>query len=311
MKKLTPQAFQHAKSFIFHHGRTLERRLFDVHFAQGPKEAVLAALAPYQNEDGGFGHALEPDSRASVSSAVATQQAFMVLRDIGALSSEALVQRAVDYLLRTYDSQQGVWRIIPPEIEQAPHAPWWSYADSAQNFGGFLANPRAALLGYLYDYHELVLAEFLTQVTEAVIAQLERAPVQMVMFDLHCYVSLAETRNLPEDVKSRIRAKLVQIAPDNVELNAAKWTEYVLTPLGLVTSPDHFLAAVIPSEALEANLDFLIDQQQTDGSWAPAWNWAFVDEAAWQAAEREWKSHLTLANLKLLHAFGRIEHSSV
>ena len=307
MKKLTSQAFQQAKAFLFDQGRTLEQRLFGVHFGEEPLAAALAALASYQNEDGGFGCALEPDLRAAASSAVATQQAFIVLRAIGATHQEPLVQRAVDYLLHTYASQQGVWPIISLEIEQAPHAPWWNYADAAQNFGNFLANPRAALVGYLHDYRELVPPEFLAQVTDAVVAQLAASREKMEMHDLQCYVSLAETASLPQDVQSRIRAKLLSIAPASLEFDPEKWTGYGLPPLGVVKAPDHFLAAIIPPQTLAANLDFLIDQQQSDGAWAPAWNWAFIDEAAWQAAEQDWKSQITLHNLKLLHAFGRIE----
>ena len=307
MKKLTARAFQQAKAFLVDQGRTLEQSLFGVYFGEKPQTAVLTALAAYQNDDGGFGRALEPDLRASASSAVATQQAFIALRAIGATSHEPPVPSAVNYLLHTYDSKRSVWPIISPEIEQAPHAPWWNYADAAQNFGNFLANPRAALVGYLHDHRELVPPEFLAQVTDAVVTALEASPEKMEMHDLQCYVSLAETASLPQAMKSRIQEKLLSIVPASLEFDPEKWTGYGLPPLGVVKAPDHFLAAIIPPQTLAANLDFLVDQQQSDGAWAPAWNWAFIDEAAWQAAEREWKSQITLNNLKLLHAFGRIE----
>ena len=306
MRTLTPQAFQRAKSYIFDQGRELEQRLFETYFLGGPPEHVLAALAIYQNEDGGFGQALEPDLRTMASSAVATQHAFQLCREMKAPSTEPLVQRGIAYLLRTYDPARGAWPIIPPAAEDAPHAPWWNYTDSAQNFGGFLANPRAALVGYLYDYRELVPADFLAQVTNALITHLEAAPPKMEMHDLQCYVNLAETVRLSPAVKNRIREKLGQIVHHSVELDSTQWANYGLPPLGVVKAPDHFLAASIPAATLAANLDFLLDQQQSDGAWAPTWQWSFVDEAAWQAAEKEWKSYLTLANLKLLHEFGRV-----
>ncbi|MFN8491161.1 MAG: hypothetical protein U0350_26430 [Caldilineaceae bacterium] len=307
MKTLTAQAFQNAKAYLFEQGRELEQTLFAYHFSEGARAPVLATLAAYQNEDGGFGRGLEPDLRTPASSSVATQQAFNVFRAVDTPSTGVLVRRAVDYLLRTFDPVRNVWPIIPPEAEHAPHAPWWNYAESAQNFGGFLANPRAALVGHLHDQSDLVPGDFLAQVTDAVVAQLEASSGKMEMHDLLCYVSLAETPNLPTGVKSKVQAKLLQLLPQNVALDPAQWTDYGLLPLNVVKAPDHFLAAVIPQRALAANLDFLIDQQQPDGAWAPAWNWAFVDEAAWQAAERDWKSHLTLATLMVLRAFGRME----
>ena len=58
MKQLTQPAFQKAKNFIMEHGRALDQRRFEYHFENGSADAVLAALAPYQNDDGGFAHSL-------------------------------------------------------------------------------------------------------------------------------------------------------------------------------------------------------------------------------------------------------------
>ena len=84
MKRLTRAAFQSAKNFIMDQGRTLDQRRFEFHFEAGSADAVLAELASYQNEDGGFGNSLEPDIRTSTSSAIATTVGFQVLREIRA-----------------------------------------------------------------------------------------------------------------------------------------------------------------------------------------------------------------------------------
>jgi len=307
MKKLTRAALRRATSFIETHGRSLEQQLLLYHFGTGSQAAVLAALGPYQNEDGGFGHGLEPDVRTPASSAVATQQAFGILRMIGASGEEAIVRRAVDYLLKSYDAGRDVWPIVPPEVEDTPHAPWWTYVDTDKNFAGFLANPRAALVGFLHDYATLVYPDFLAQVTALTLTCLETGPDKLEMHDFLCYVTLAETEHLPQNQKERVQAKLRQVAAHSVEVNPEQWGGYGLLPLGVISGPDHFLAATIPDQAVQANLDLLIDSQQPDGAWAPNWNWAFVNEAAWQVAELGWKSQITLTNLKRLHAFGRIE----
>src|SRR5690242_20846862 len=62
--------FERAEEFIWHNARLLERRLFDFHFRSGSSQAVLSALRAYQNEDGGFGNALEPDIRCPESQPV-------------------------------------------------------------------------------------------------------------------------------------------------------------------------------------------------------------------------------------------------
>lgn len=54
--------FQKAGEFIYRNSRSLVLARWQYHFEDGSKEAVLKALSYYQNEDGGFGHALEPDA---------------------------------------------------------------------------------------------------------------------------------------------------------------------------------------------------------------------------------------------------------
>jgi hypothetical protein len=82
MKKLTQKAFQRARSYLFRHGREVDRYLFKYHFENGQRGEVIGAIGSYQNADGGFGQAFEPDLRTQASSAIATQQAFNYLREI-------------------------------------------------------------------------------------------------------------------------------------------------------------------------------------------------------------------------------------
>ena len=76
--------FDHAETFIWSNARLLERRLFAYHFRGGARQAVLAALRAYQNEDGGFGQALEPDIRCPDSQPVPVQHALEIMDAVGA-----------------------------------------------------------------------------------------------------------------------------------------------------------------------------------------------------------------------------------
>lgn len=53
--------FERARTFMYRNARPLDIARFQYHFEDGSKEAVMQALSYYQNEDGGFGHALEAD----------------------------------------------------------------------------------------------------------------------------------------------------------------------------------------------------------------------------------------------------------
>ena len=53
-----------AAVFVAANARLLDRRRFQRLFEDGPAAPVRDAVAAYRNDDGGFGHALEPDCRA-------------------------------------------------------------------------------------------------------------------------------------------------------------------------------------------------------------------------------------------------------
>lgn len=54
---------QKAKNFIYRNARPLDFARWQYHFENGRAEDAINVLSHYQNEDGGFGHALEPDFR--------------------------------------------------------------------------------------------------------------------------------------------------------------------------------------------------------------------------------------------------------
>ncbi len=307
MKMLTRAAFDRAAASLRAEARPLEQALFAHRFEGGSRTAVLAALAPYQNADGGFGRALEPDMRAAASSVVATTLALDIFRRLGATEETSGLPAALVYLIDSFDVETQRWPIVSPEVEEAPHAPWWDYAESADNFRGFWANPRASVIGYLWQYRKLVPSPFVEGALRAVANDLLSYAHHMEMHDLQCFVDLLETNNLPGELRTDMLDKLRRAVARSVVSDPAAWDDYNLKPLTVVRAPDSPLAQALAAAAIDANLDYLIDTQGEDGAWAPAWAWDFVDAAAWAAAAREWRGVLTLRNLETLRAFGRIE----
>lgn len=304
MKRLTQAAFQSAKDFIMDQGRALDQRRFEFHFEAGSANAVLTALASYQNDDGGFGNSLEPDIRTSASSAIATTVGFQILREIGAHAGHTLVRKGIEYFVATYDESRQVWPIIPPEVEEAPHAPWWNYQNSAETFGQFLVNPRAEIVGYLHKFSDGAPTELLKPLAATLLEHLDSLSDKMEMHDILCFVKLAETETLPNS--EEVWEKLAQAAAPRIARNAEQLTGYVLKPLWLVSSPESPLAAEFKGE-VEMNLDFEIEQQDEDGSWSPNFSWGDQYPETWQIAKKEWQSRFTVETLKTLKDFGRIE----
>jgi hypothetical protein len=302
MKKLSSAAQGKAVAFLKNEGRSLEQKLYAYHFENGPTGSVLTALEAFQNPDGGFGQALEPDIRLLDSSVYATTVAFQRLREIEAPGDHPVVVNGSRFLVDCYDAANLNWPIIPPNTDDAPHAPWWVYGGDLSHS---LSNPRAEILGYLYDYPDQSPAEMRQELAESVIAHLMAQGNDMEMHDLLCYVRLFETPSLPEAVKDRLLPRLKEIVEHVVARDPAQWRAYGLPPLSVITKPDSQFAPLFRNE-LEANLDFAIDQQNEAGWWGPNWSWAEVHPDAWKQAERDWRSVFTLNTLAMLRAFGRL-----
>ena len=128
----------------------------------------------------------------------------------------------------------------------------------------------------------------------------------MEMHDLLCFIRLAETPAFPEDARARILPKLIRVVDRVVAREPDQWEGYGLKPLLVVTSPDSPFAEML-AEEIHLNLDYEIEKQREDGSWAPNWSWGDTYPEAWPEAEREWRGVLTVNTLKALRNFGRLE----
>jgi hypothetical protein len=309
MRQLSQDQWHGARRFLLQKARPLEAARFRFHLQHGSAGEVLAALAAYQNPGGGFGRALEPDLRTPSSSALATSVALQILTEVGAPADHPFVQGAIAYLLTSYDSATHHWRIIPPEAEESPRAFWWDAEGLDERFNHFWLNPRAELLGALWRYASPKRIQWLEPITVAVVDEVVAHPEPLDGNELLCALRLAETEEVPQTLRSRLVERLSRDVAASVVSAPERWGEYVLRPLAVAPTPESPYASLL-AESIQANLDYLLDTQGTDGAWSPVWSWAALDEAAWRKAEEEWKGILTLEALQALTTWGRIERSS-
>ena len=73
-----------ARTFVRAEGRILEQRVAEALFDGGSPDPVVHAVAAYRNDDGGFGHGLEPDKLAPTSQPLDVEIAFERLVTVGA-----------------------------------------------------------------------------------------------------------------------------------------------------------------------------------------------------------------------------------
>jgi hypothetical protein len=298
MKKLSASAFRRAQTFLESQARPLERALFAHEFGGAPAEPAFAALAAFQNADGGFGRALEPDLRLPDSSALATQTALDLLRELGATDAHPLVRAALRWLAERFDPAIPGWRAVPPNVDSAPNAPHWAWA--LHQPGGpwdHVLVPSAKILSHWSHWPQLARPDAVAPLAAAVRASVMALTPPVQADNLVYAVSVGEPTLL---------ARARELAVASVSRDPAGWTSYCAKPLKLAPLPDSPLAECLASETA-LNLDWEIDHQSDDGSWAPNWDWQGARPAAWAAARREWQGEVTLRTLRSLRAFGRSE----
>jgi hypothetical protein len=308
---LTPASFSLAREFLLQRARPLERALFRFHFENAPGMDVRQALATFQNEDGGFGRALEPDFRLPASSAIATSQAFRHFREAGLPARDPMVRAAVLWTQAAFDRALDRWPPVPSAVNDWPHAPWWTW--SAPGQPGFTANPGVEFVAHLWRYREAVDPTFLSEVTARAEELVAHLPEQPAMHDLICVIYLAETPSVPARLRNEAARRVRQAGPAIVARDPEAWAGYGVKPLLLAPRADSLLVPLL-GDAVQDNLKFEIDRQGADGSWAPNWNWGGLFGQDWTQAELEWKGILTLQILLALRSYGSlsaVEHEAV
>ena len=272
-----------ARSFLHANARVLERRRFEHGFDGGPAEPVLDAVRAFRNDDGGFGHAIEPDMRAPESQPVGVQTAMEILHEIG-VHDDPMIASAVEWLATVTREDGGIPFVLETD---APHAPWWAFSD-ASSVTQTAAN--AAALHNLEVSHPWL--ERADEFLFARIARIDSAKAGEDIglgYDLLFSVHFLDAH--PDD--ARATAALEGLAPiPTADPGSEHPSALDLSPVPGSRSRRFF--------DVEGDLDALERAQHDDGGWRVAW-------PDWNAAAAlEWRGVATVNALTLLRANGRV-----
>ncbi len=299
--------YEKARAFMYRCARPLELALWQYHFEGGAKENVLHALSFYQNEDGGFGHALEADNWNPHSSPLTTQTATDILFHLDAPADHPLVQGILRYLDSgaDFDEAHRQWPGSVPSNNDHPRAIWWTWKDKEE----FRYNPTAGLAAFILRYakrESAVYRKGIAIAQEAVDWLLDQDPfaekhVVYLFMQLAAFAQEHDIKGL-----AQLQERLRTLVPMCVCADLSKYgVEYVDRPTDLIDGPAHPCYPHI-AEAAHAECQFLIDSQLPDGSWPVPWKWwnEYTDEFA--VAASWWKGHIVLKHIIYLRNFGKV-----
>jgi hypothetical protein len=290
-------AFAAGDRFLLSQARLLERRLFATCFLGAPAARVADALRGYQNDDGGFGHALEPDTRCPASLPIYVETAFQALATAGAADRD-MVTRACDFLAATA-AEAGSGGAVPPAfpvIESFPRAGhWgdWTYVPGL--------NPTAGLVGLLYQLG--IDHPWRARGARYCWEQLEagRRPGDAhALSEVLIFLEHVPDRDRADEHAAALAGNLAEIPMVRLDPDAPG---YGLSPLHFAPAASSRWRALFTDDQIGAHLDRLESDQQPDGGWPISW------EPPSEAATLEWRGVVTLGALRTLTSYGRLTAS--
>ncbi|WP_369371793.1 hypothetical protein AB1046_00320 [Promicromonospora sp. Populi] len=285
-----------AKRFIYDDARLLERHRLAALFDDAPAGRVLDALRPYRNDDGGWGHALEPDLRGPDSQVSGALSALEVLAELGAAADPAVTSLATetaDWLASVALPDGRVPHVLPTAVDY-PAAPWMVPSED-----GMLTFAVAAHLWKLGVEHP-----FLDAATQWCWGQLEENTLAggtaMGGYTVHFALHFLDA--VPEPGRAAAAVELLRPAlrEDGTIPLGGGIEDEKLTPLLLSPTPGTPSRALFTDAQISAELDRLEQEQLEDGGWD-------FDFAHWSPGQTvEWRGIVTLGALETLRQHGRL-----
>jgi len=277
-----------ARQFIFANARLLDRHRVAVLLDGSPANAVVQALRPYRNSDGGFGNALEPDVRTPDSETTAALHGLEVLAEVDALE-DPMVAGAAAWVAAVADPDGGVPFVLPGAA-QYPRGPWMVPSDG----GSHLTFGLAAVLSTA-----AVSSDWLATATRWCWQRLEQ-PEELSGYWLKFALDYLDAT--PDD--ERARATIERLRPllcdDGTVPVPGGAADEKLTPLTLSSRPGRRSRTLFADTQVTADLDNLEHGQQDDGGWT-------FDFLSWSSGQTvEWRGLITLRALATLHAHDRL-----
>jgi hypothetical protein len=301
--------FKKAEKFIYRNARPLDLARWQYHFENGSKENVLTALSYYQNEDGGFGHALEADSWNPNSSPIQTWAAAEILWEIDFIEKDHKIIKGILNYLQSGENFNGhFWRNSIKSNNDFPHAPWWHVSDT--NVSDTNYNPTVCLAGFIIRFADKNsrLFESGCEIAKEAVTQLMSDERENDMHTISCYIrfmqycegSSQEFINL-----SDLRNKLTEQVNKLITKDITQWkTSYICKPSQFFNSDNSVFYKGNEETALY-ECEYIVKTQLTDGSWNIPWGWKDFPKE-WAISENWWKSNIIINNIRYLKGFNKL-----
>ena len=298
---MNDNVFNKARNFIYKNARPLDMALWRYHFENGSRSDVIDILSFYQNTDGGFGHAIEPDFWNPQSNPIATWKAISVLKEIGIEANDKIVKNILKYLDSGRDFENGMWYNTVKSNNDYPHAVWWE-CQSGQ--GAPSVNPTISLSGFALKYADKKSALYKKAVD--IVTDLAREFISAPVCDMHITPLYLELYEYCADIDGfdlfdlvAYKKALYSAVKSTVCTDTDKWLkEYVCKPSTFYSS-SKLVFDILDRKLCETEGEQLLKVQLDDGSYNISWIW-HNNYTEYYIAANWWKSAVLRTNMLYL-----------
>jgi hypothetical protein len=302
-------SYQEVCKWIYRNARPLELARWKYHFEKGSSEEVIKCLMQYQNEDGGFGHGLEPDAWNPNSAPIQTYHAIEIIREIEFDDkAHPMIRGMLDYLASGQYMRDGYWENVIASNNEYPHAPWWhSEAESSSNNH---YNPSVGLAGFALYYadKDSELYKRASNIAKVAVDDLLHKE-EINMHVLSCFIALfeyCESAAITDLVPMvEFKHKLIELVSCSITKDINSWaTDYICKPSRFLKTPNSMFYPT-NKDIADYESDFILNTRNAEGVWDITWSWpAYAEE--WAISKNWWKSIVAIENLIYLSVFGRL-----
>jgi len=313
MKKLDRKSYEEIRNWMYRNARPLEMAIWQYEFENGSKDSVIKALSFYQNEDGGFGNALEADSWNPASSPYTTLTAINKLKDLNITDkNHSMIQGIFRFIESGEHSTEKGWIFNIPSNNDYPHAPWWTYDKEANEYESIGVSAGIACFLLRFADQDSSLYHKVISIVDTLVEKV-KTPGNFGDMGVGGYCELLEaipvlglSNRYDIDLLTKTVKKLVYNA---IERDSSKWAYYGKTPSSFISSPESIYYKE-NEEIMQKELDYIIEHRPDNGVWGITWSWFDLNEIypkEFAVSENWWKADIAIGKLKLLRKFGRVE----
>jgi hypothetical protein len=282
-----------AADFMATHARLLDRRRFDVVIHGAAPDPLLAALSAHRNPDGGYGWGLEPDLRSTSSQPGPALHAFEVFEDIAPSTSPGAAELCS--WLDTVALPDGGLPFALAVADAAGTAPFWARADPSVSSLQITAVVAAVAHGVAAHDPAVAAHPWLERATRFCLEASAAIGEDPFALELAYAIRLLDAAHGAHPEAADLVARLGRHIPPGGSMHVRGGLEdEMMRPLDFAPYPGGPARELFSQEAIDADLQRLIDGQRDDGGWA-------VDYASYSpAAALEWRGHVTVRALSIL-----------